>query len=312
MLLITGGTGFVGSYILEALDSKMPRGKVRVMSRRGEDLDRLKAQGYDTVSGSVTELPEVQRAMQGVDTVIHLVAIIREVRGKGQTFDRVIGEGTRNVAAAAREAGVKHIIFMSALGADTLSTPYFRNKIAGEEAVKASGIPYTIFRPSLQIGPGGEFTMLLKRLTMLPIVPVPGPGNYPMQPMYVRDTARYFVQALDDELCRNQTFEVGGPETFEYNEMLRQTLEARGKKGFLLNAPLFLVKPFIPVADKIVPQFITKDQFTMLLQGSYTKEMRLQQWGGFEMTPFRQAIKIALNSQPPATSAKAKVKAAAV
>lgn len=306
MLLITGGTGFVGGYILEALEGKLPRNEVRILSRQGADLDKLRAQGYDTVAGSVTNLPDVRRAMQGVDRVIHLVAIIREAPAKGQTFDKVIGEGTENVATAAKEAAVRKLVFMSALGATNLSTPYFRNKIKGEESVKASGVPYTIFRPSFLIGPGGEFTALLKQLTMAPLVPVLGPGNYPIQPIYVRDMARYFAQALDDERFSNQTFEVGGPQTFEYNEMLRQTLQARSKKGFLFHAPLPLVRPVIPAVEKVLPKLITKDQFIMLLEGSHTDDTRLQQLGGFEMTPFLRAIKISLNTAPPDTYAKAR------
>src|SRR6266571_6837056 len=165
MLLITGGTGFVGGYILEALEGKLPRSEIRIFSRASADLDTLHSLGYSTATGSVTHPDEVQRAMQGVDHVIHLVAIIREVKRKGQTFDAVIGRGTENVVQAAKEAGVNHFIYQSALGATNMSTGYFRNKIRGEEAVKASGLPYTIFRPSLLIGGGGEFTALLKRLT---------------------------------------------------------------------------------------------------------------------------------------------------
>jgi NADH dehydrogenase len=295
---------------LEALQKTVPPGEVRILARGGADLDKLKKQGYDTAIGTVTNYDEVRRAMQGVDKVIHLVSIIREVPSKGQTFDRVMGEGTDNLIRAAKEAGVQRIIFMSALGATSMSTGYFRNKIRGEEAVKASGIPYVIFRPSIQIGAGGEFTALLKQLTMAPIVPVLGPGDYPMQPMYVRDTARYFTQALDDDRYTNQTFEFGGPETFEYNDMIKQTLAARGKKGILFHAPLPLVRPLVPVIDKVMPKLLTKDQFIMLLEGSHTKDNRLAQIGGFELTPFRKAIELALKTPPPRTYAKAKTKPA--
>ncbi len=309
MILITGGTGFVGGYILEALEEKkMPRGEVRILARAGAQLDRLRSMGYDTVAGSVTEKGDVKRAMQGVDTVIHLVAIIREVKDKGQTFDRVIGEGTENVAEEARDAGIKRILYMSALGSTNMSTPYFRNKIRAEKAIKASGVPYTIFRPSFQIGPGGEFTDLLKQLTATPVAPVLGHGRYPVQPMYVRDMARYYVQALDDDRYANQTFEVGGPEVFEYNDMIKQSMEARGKKGLLFHAPLLLVKPMIPVIDKVLPKLITKDQFTMLLEGSATEDRRLEGIGGFELTTFRKAIEIAFKQAPPATSSKSKGK----
>ncbi len=306
MLLIIGGTGYVGGYILEALDGKTPNKQVRVMSRDKASLEKLASQGYDTVEGNVTSLDETRKAMQGVDTVIHLTAIIREVPSKGQTYDAVMGKGTENMVEAAKDAGVKRIIFMSALGAENMSTGYYKNKIRGEKAVKASGIPYVIFRPSFQIGPGGEFVGLLKQLTMLPVVPVLGPGNYPVQPVYVRDLARYVVQALDDPRYTNETFEVGGPETFEYNKMLEQTLSARSKKGLLFHAPLFLVRPMIPLISKVMPTLITEDQFIMLLEGSATKENRIAELGGFEQTPFRKAIQIALKTPPPATYAKAK------
>jgi len=306
MLLIIGGTGYVGGYILEALDGKMPNKQLRIMSRDKASLEKLAAQGYETVEGNVTNLDETRKAMQGVDTVIHLTAIIREVPSKGQTYDAVMGKGTENMVEAAKDAGVKRIIFMSALGAENMSTGYYKNKLRGEKAVKESGIPYVIFRPSIQIGPGGEFVGLLKQLTMLPVVPVLGPGDYPMQPVYVRDVARYVVQALDDQRYTNQTFEIGGPETFEYNKMIEQTLSARSKKGLLFHAPLFLVRPMIPLISKVMPTLITEDQFIMLLEGSATKENRIVEIGGFERTPFRKAIQIALKTSPPATYAKAK------
>ena len=306
MLLIIGGTGFVGGYILEALDGKMPRNQIRVMSRDRTSLAKLKAQGYDVAVGNVTSPDDLRHAMQGVAKVIHLTAIIRQARGKGQTFDAVMGEGAENMARAAKEAGVTRILFMSALGATDIPTGYFRNKIRGEQAVISSGIPYVIFRPSFLIGPGGEFASLLKQLTMLPIVPVLGPGDYPVQPIYVRDMARYYVQALDDDRYTDQTFEVGGPETFEFNEMLRQTLEARGKKGWLFHAPLLLVRPVVPLIEAVMPKLLTMDQVEMLVGGSSTQDNRITSLGGFELTPFRKAIEIALHSMPPATYAKGK------
>ena len=93
--------------------------------------------------------------------------------------------------------------------------------------------------------------------------------------------------------------------------MIRQTLDARGKAGFLFHAPLPLVRPVVPLIDKVMPALLTKDQFTMLLEGSATKDHRLKDIGGFEMTPFRKAIEIALKTAPPATfPAKSGMKAA--
>lgn len=304
ILLITGGTGFVGSYILEALEGRVARNRIRILARAGAELARLRIRGYQTAQGNVTNLEEVRAAMQGVSRVIHLVAIIRQSPKHGQTFDRIIGEGTENVARAAQEAGVKRFLYMSALGADHMSTGYYKNKIRGEQAVKATGIPYTIFRPSLLIGAGGEFTGLLKQLTMLPIVPVPGSGRYLFQPLYVRDVARYYAQALDDERYVSQTFEVGGPQTLQLNDMLRQTRRARGRRAILLHAPLFLVGAGVPLIERLAPRLITRDQFTMLLEGSVTEDKRLQEIGGFELTPFSRAIQIAFDTPPPDTYAK--------
>jgi len=291
--------------VLEALEGKLQRSEIRVMARQGADLDRLRTLGYNTSVGSVTNLEDVRCAMQGADRVIHLVAIIRELKKKGQSFEAVIGRGTENVAQAAKEAGVKRLVYQSALGASKRSTGYFRNKMRGEAAVRATGIPYVIFRPSFLIGAGGEFTALLKQLTTLPIVPVIGPGNYPVQPVYVRDMARYIVQSLDDDRYLDETFEVGGPETIEYNDMMRETLAARGKKGILLHAPIFLVKPAVPLVEAVAPKLLTRDQLTMLLEGSHTSDVRIRELGGFELTPFPEAIKIALTTPPPATYAKA-------
>lgn len=308
MLLIIGGTGFVGGYILEALQGKLANSDIRIMSRDTASLEKLKEQGYQTAVGNVASLDDMRAAMKSIDQVIYLTAIIREQKSKGQTFDSVIGQGSENMVQAAKEAGVKRILFMSALGATDIDTGYFTNKIRGENAVKASGIPYVIFRPSFLIGPGGEFVDLLKQLTMMPIVPILGPGNYPVQPVYVRDMARYYAQALEDDRYTNQTLEVGGPETFEFNEMMRQTANARGHKSWLFHAPLILVKPVVPLIEAVAPKLITSDQVEMLVGGSSTTDTRVRELGGFEQTPFRKAIEVALTGKPPATYAKAKRK----
>ena len=86
---------------------------------------------------------------------------------------------------------------------------------------------------------------------------------------------------------------------FEYNDMVRQAMQARGKRGLLFHAPLLLVKPVIPVIDKALPRLITKDQFTMLLEGSTTEDRRLEELGGFPLTPFRKAIRVAFKEPPP-------------
>jgi uncharacterized protein YbjT (DUF2867 family) len=306
MLLLVGGTGFVGGYVLEALDGRVPRDQVRVLVRNPKDKQTLEAQGWATATGSLTQPETLPAAMQGVNTVINLVAIIREKNG--QTFEQVMGAGQRNLVDAAKGAGVRKFVYMSALGTKPEAvglSQYYKFKWASEEVLRASGIPYIIFRPSFLIGPGGEFTNLLNMLTLLPLVNVPGPGTYPVQPMYVRDLARYVVAMLDDPRAVNQTLEIGGPEKFTFNDMLRKTLEAKGRRGVLIHMPLPLMRLAVPVIDKVAPALITTDQFNMLLEGSATTDTRLAQWGGFERTPFVEAMRIGLKAAPPSTSVKA-------
>ncbi len=306
MLLIVGATGFVGSYLLEALDGTMPRDQVRCLVRSPQKAAALRAQGWATADGDLTRPDTLDAALQGVDIVINLVSIIRAK--DGQTFEATMGSGHRRLVDAAGRAGVQKFVYMSALGTSKTAvglSEYYKYKWAGEEYLRASGIPYIIFRPSFLIGPGGEFTGLLNMLTLLPVVNIPGPGDYPVQPMYVRDLARYLVAMLNDPRAVNQTLEVGGPETFTYNTMIRKTLEAKGKSALLIHMPLPLMRLAVPVLDKVLPALITKDQFNMLLKGSATSDTRLAEWGGFTRTPFVEAMRIGLYDQPPATTPKA-------
>ena len=137
-VLVTGGTGFVGPRVVAALrDRDLP---VRALARRPAREEALRALGVELVEGDVTKPETLGPALAGADTVVHLVSIIQ---GKPKDFDRIMCEGTRNVVAAAREAGVRRVVLMSALGLteETAETiPYFRCKQQMEEAVSTSGL----------------------------------------------------------------------------------------------------------------------------------------------------------------------------
>jgi len=310
MLLLVGASGFVGSYLLEALDGQMARDQVRCLVRSPQKAAALRAQGWATADGDLTRPETLDAALQGVDTVINLVSIIR-AKG-GETFEATMGSGHRWLVDAAGRAGVQKFVYMSALGTGKATvglSEYYKYKWASEEYLRASGISYTIFRPSFLIGPGGEFTGLLNMLTLLPVVNIPGPGDYPVQPMYIRDLARYMVAMLDDPRAVNETLEIGGPETFTYTAMIRKTLQAKGKRALLIHVPLPLMRLAVPVLDKLLPALITQDQFNMLLKGSATTDTRLAEWGGFVRTPFVEAMRIGLHDPPPAMLLKAQAAA---
>ena len=143
-ILVTGAAGFIGSRLVRRLlESGRP---VRALVRDAEETDSLA--GADIVEGDVTRAETLATAADGVDAVVHLVAILQ---GKPEDFDRVIAGGTRNVVDAAREAGVRRFVYQSALGLNEQSRetiPYFRGKWAAEQAVTGSGLEYVIVRPS--------------------------------------------------------------------------------------------------------------------------------------------------------------------
>ncbi|WP_188067257.1 complex I NDUFA9 subunit family protein [Brevibacillus brevis] len=278
-VFLTGATGFVGRGILE----------------------RLQAEGYETVcltrAGSTGKLPftettnphvteatgdlfdkeSLMRAMQGCDAVIHLVGIIREQPGKGISFSRIHVEGTKNVLDAAKQAGIKRIVHMSALGARKNATSaYHQTKYEAEQLVQTSGIPYVIFRPSVIFGPGDEFVNMLADLVRLPVTPVIGDGSYPLQPVARKTVADVFVQALCRPESTNQTYETGGPERLSYGQILDTIGEAIGKRKVnKIHIPLALMKPVVNMMERFPFFPITNTQLTMLLEGNACKDGKL-------------------------------------
>ena len=147
---------------------------------------------------------------------------------------------------------MKRFFFQSALDADTESPfPYLRTKARAEEIVRASGIPFTIFRPSLIVGPSDGFTVRTRQLLSAgPVVPVPGRGRARFQPLYVEDWVRCVQAVLTDPAWENRTVEVGGPEQLTYLEILRAYMQALGMDKPLLHLPMGLMRlsvPFLPL-----------------------------------------------------------------
>jgi uncharacterized protein YbjT (DUF2867 family) len=242
MILVTGGNGFVGSHVVPRLagESGAP---VRVLIRPTAETSSLKTSGLDIARGNVTAPESLREAMKGVDTVIHLVAVPIE-RGR-QSFEAVNVNGTRNVVATAREAGVKRFIHMSALGASKEARyPYTYSKWLAEEAVRSSGLDYTILKPSAQFGEGdGFFGAFAGLIGISPLIfPSPGRGDTVFQPIWVEDVATAVVKSLGDTRTCGQTIEIGGPEHLTYDQMVRAVLAAMGKQRRIVHVPIPLMR----------------------------------------------------------------------
>ncbi len=238
-VLVTGGTGFVGTHLVNRL---LQRGHaVAVLARSPEKTRNRYNRAVETAPGNVLEPASLAAAAAGRDAVVHLVGIINE---KGtQTFDRMHREATENVLAAAKAAGVRRYLHMSAMGSsEDAPSEYGRTKAAAEKAVRASGLDWTIFRPSIIFGQGDGFVSLLAPIVKLNpgFVPVIGPGTTRFQPVSISDVARVFADALEKPETVGKSYEVGGPEVLTLNDVYREIAAALGKPGKrLIHFPLW-------------------------------------------------------------------------
>lgn len=249
-ILVTGGTGFVGSHLVPRLIAAGHN--VNVLAR-GIHHAFLPAE-VTMIRGDVASGEGLDAALQDVSAVIHLVAVIRE-RGP-YTFHRVNHLGTANVVRAMQQHGVRRLVHMSALGATPdPHFPYPYSKWQGEQEVQRGGLDYTIFRPSLQFGRGGGFIDRLRQ-SVAPVpffAPVPGSGNTRFQPIWVEDVATCVLLALSRRDTFGQTYEIGGPEYLTYAQILDVVLRTLGLRRIKVHIPLRLMAIAVPVMQRLLP-----------------------------------------------------------
>ena len=265
-VFVTGGTGFVGRAVIQALRAEGYA--VRCLVRRGSERDLRGFGAIERVEGDVMARQTLDEGISGCDTVVHLVGIIHERPAIGSTFERVHVQGTQNVLDAAAAAGVRRYVHMSALGVRSgARSRYHRTKWAAEEAVRSSPLPWTIFRPSIIYGRGDEFvTMLRSMLERLSIVPVIGSGRQRLQPVPVEQVARGFARALALEGTVKHSYDVGGPDAVSMVELLDAIAKAMGRpRGPLkVHIPIGVVRPVTQVLYRLPGYPLTPDQLLML------------------------------------------------
>jgi uncharacterized protein YbjT (DUF2867 family) len=264
MILVTGGTGFVGTKVVHALRAEDR--PVRVLARDPRDAERHATWGCEVVQGDMTDAASLRRAAQGCETVIDLVAIIS---GKPEEFDRVMIQGTRDLIAAAKKARAERFVLMSALGVNERTkdlTSYYHAKWDEEQAVQASGLDYTIFRPSFIFGgDGGSLPIYIRQVRWSPLVTVIGDGNRRLQPIWVDDVAAFFAKSLSTPAAVNRTFEIGGPDVVTWNELYERIRRVLGKRRATVHMPYGLVRAGAAVVEKLPLDFpLSRDAVTML------------------------------------------------
>ena len=266
MILVTGGTGFVGPHVVHALRAReLP---VRVLVRDLRRGARARAWGAELAEGDVTDAASVAAATAGVDAVVHLVAIIK---GSRADFERVMVQGTRNVVSAAKAAGVRRFVLASALGLDERTkdaVPYFAAKWEMERAVTESGLEHVILRPSFVFGKdGGVLPTFIRLARYAPVTPIVGPGTQRLQPIWVEDAAAYYAQAIDLAAAANRTFEIGGPDAVTWNEFWDRAKRVLGARRPSLHVPFALMRAQATLTERLPGAPVTRDQLTMLQLG---------------------------------------------
>jgi len=251
MILVTGASGFVGRNVVKALRT---RGKeVRCFVRTPSRERAVADYHVEMARGDILSLSALKEAMRGVDTVIHLVAIIRE---KGnENFNLINRRGTEIVIQAAKEEGVRHFVHMSAIGAqDNPAHPYLHSKWQGEQAVINSGLTYTIFRPSIQFGEGDEFINTLAGVVKaFPLVPVVGSGAVLLQPISVEEVGAMVSLVVDDPRFGGRTIEIGGPEQLTYNEIMDTIEKTLKVRRLRVHLPLPMMKALTRMMEIVSP-----------------------------------------------------------
>ena len=267
MTLLTGATGFVGGHIVRALRDAGEQ--VRCLVRdpgRAAELERL---GCELVQGDMTEPDTLRGAVDGVESVVHLVAIRQ---GKRSQFEAVMSRGTRALLDAARDAGVRRFVHMSALGTTDETkdlVPYYRAKWDMEQAVQASGLPHVIFRPSFVFAPDGGILPTFRRLARLtPVTPIVGSGKQRLQPIWADDLALCFARALEDDGATNRTFELAGPDVVTWNELWDRLKQALGIRRPSVHVPMSLMRANALVTERLPGNIpLTRDLLKMMEVG---------------------------------------------
>jgi NADH dehydrogenase len=270
-IFVTGGTGFVGRETISKLHTAGHQ--LRCLVRKGSEEKLPKIKELEPFFGDASEAVSLRGGLDGCDAVVHLIGIIREFpdQGKGVTFERLHVEATRNMVDLTVQSGIRRFLQMSANGAaEQGETGYQKSKWQAEELVRASGLDWTIFRPSIIFGAESEFIrMLVSIIKTLPVIPVIGNGRYEMQPVAVGQVADSFVRALDRPATIGRTYHLAGPKPYSYLEMLNTVSHAL-RRGEIktIRQPLFLMRPAIKMLQTFQHFPITSDQLTMLLNGN--------------------------------------------
>jgi NADH dehydrogenase len=246
-VLVTGGTGVVGEGAIAAL---LQRGhEIRILSRYGDRGVSRWPRGVEARAGDVASAAEINGSARGCDAIVHIAGIEEETPPE-LTFDRVNVLGTRHVVAEAERAGVRRLVFVSSLGADTGASEYHQSKRRAEQIVRGCSRPWVILRPGAVYGPGDKnLSVVLKMVRTLPAIPVIDGGDQRFQPIWYEDMGQAVARALDAPDITGRELELAGPDPVSMNDLLDRVERLVGRHPRRVSVPSAIASMSIQVAS---------------------------------------------------------------
>lgn len=250
-VFLTGGSGFIGRRLIDALRG---RGVSLVLLDRSGALAPLGTQpGIEVVAGDVLEPERYAVALSAADAVVHLAAATG--KASAQEHMRTNAAGTEALLEQCRSRGVERFLFVSSIAAkfpDTRDYPYAQAKRRAEAAVRASGLRWVILRPTMVLGPGSPILTALEKLAGLPMLPIFGDGTTPVQPIHVDDLVAFITAVLEEDRFERETLELGGARQLTIEELVQEIRQARrGARGRPVHLPLAAILPALRVAESV-------------------------------------------------------------
>jgi uncharacterized protein YbjT (DUF2867 family) len=263
---VLGASGFIGRYVVKRLAAH--GAVIAAVVRDVEAAKFLQPMGdvgqIARLGANLLDEARLAAAIAGADAVVNLVGILHE--NGSQRFDAIHHRGPARLGALATAAGVRHLVHISALGADPgAPSAYARSKAAGEQALRAAFPAAVILRPSVVFGPEDDFFNRFATLAqLLPALPLIGGGKTRFQPVYVGDVADAAMAALDDPRAAGQTYELGGPRVYTFKELMELMLAETRRKRLLVPVPWAVARWQAAFLEWLPNPPLTRDQVSSL------------------------------------------------
>lgn len=272
-----GGTGFVGGYLVDGLISAGHMPSLLVREKSTSKVHN--AENCRITYGNISSIDAIEATLRDCDALIYNIGILKEQRRLGVTFEELQFQGVARVVEAAKRLDVNRMLLMSADGAKLPGTDYQETKYRAEELVRESDLNFTVFRPSVIFGDSAGLLEISSQLhSDLVLPPLPAVGFHTgwnpkrnaviLSPVHVTDVADAFVSALSNDSTYGKTYVIGGPEILTWSEMIRRIATTVGRKKWVLPMPIGLMKFGATLFDWLPFFPATRDQLTMLAEGS--------------------------------------------